>query len=332
MAADKLILDWDLSAWKPKPLIQAEAVITLFYQVQRVAPQVWADLIARTNSATIQEDLEKAVAAWAGKWRLCGPTGPTEWAFLVGLANAKSIPTPSVALRNLPNGRYLLFPPVADFPTGRRWMSAAGRVLDDIDTAKAVFSGTLTPVPNGPYLLLGDFGQSRSDHVDRYASARWCLTFYRRHIRQRCALLDPQHLITERPLRITIEFSETDPAADELVEGIARVLGDQVRQHANAAIQSTTSSVNEREQVRNVVWFIRYQILRDSFTKIAQTANEFIRSDSADHLRTCDRGTVTRGVRHMAQELGVVLRFPERGGRPTGRKDSQRRNRPSKNR
>lgn len=40
MPADKLILDWDLSAWKPEPLIQAEAVITLFYQVQRVAPQV----------------------------------------------------------------------------------------------------------------------------------------------------------------------------------------------------------------------------------------------------------------------------------------------------
>jgi hypothetical protein len=93
-------------------------------------------------------------------------------------------------------------------------MSAAGRVLVDIETAKAVFSGTVTPVPHGLYLLLGDFGRSCSDHVDNYASARWRLTFYRRSIRKRCAALNPQNLRTARLLRITVEFFESDPAAD----------------------------------------------------------------------------------------------------------------------
>jgi hypothetical protein len=41
MPADKRILNWDVSAGKPEPLIEAEAVITLFYYMQRVAPQVW---------------------------------------------------------------------------------------------------------------------------------------------------------------------------------------------------------------------------------------------------------------------------------------------------
>ena len=104
MPANKRILDWDLSAWKPEPLIQAEAVVMLFYYMQRVAPQVWSDLISRTSSATTQEDLEKAVAAWAGKWRLCGPMGPTEWALLIGIASAKSIPSGTMV--DLPSGRY----------------------------------------------------------------------------------------------------------------------------------------------------------------------------------------------------------------------------------
>lgn len=214
-------------------------------------------------------------------------------------------------------------------------MSAAARVLVDIETAKAVFSGTVTPVPHGPYLLLGDFGRSSSDHVDTYASARWRLTLYRRSIRQRCAALNPENLRTARPLRITVEFLEADPTADELMEGITRAVGDQVRQHANAAIQRTKSgrsSVNEREQVRNVIWFIRYQILLESLSEIGRTANQFIRNDSADHPRNCDRGTVERGVRDVAEELGVVRRPPGLGGRPIGRKDSQRRSRPSKNR
>src|ERR1035437_9418841 len=100
MSADKRILNWDVSAGKPEPLIQAEAVVTLFYYMQRIAPLVWSDLISRTSSATTQEDVEKAVAAWAGKWRLCGPAGPTEWALLIGLDSANSIPIPSGAMRD----------------------------------------------------------------------------------------------------------------------------------------------------------------------------------------------------------------------------------------
>jgi hypothetical protein len=335
MSTIKRILNSDLAVGKSQPLIQAEAVITLFYHMQSVAPHVCSDLIMRTSAARIPEDLKKAVAEWAVEWGLCGPAGPTEWALLIGLGTAKSIPIPSGAMRDLPNGDYLTLPPVVDQATGRRLTSAAGRVLVDIETAKAVFSGMVTPVPHGPYLLLGDFGRSSSDHVDRYVPAHWRLTLYRRSIRKRCAALNPQPLMTARPLRITIEFSETNPAVDELIEKVTRAIGDQVRQHTSAAIQLTRCgrpSVDKREQVRNVIWFIRHQILRESLSEIGRTANKFIRNDSADHPRTCDRGTVARGVRHVAEVLGVVLRIPERGGRPIGRKDSQRRNRPSKNR
>src|ERR1035437_8334108 len=156
MSTRKRILNWDLSAGKPEPLIEAEAVITLFYHMQRVAPQVWSDLITRTSSATTREDLMKTVAEWATEWRFCGPTGLTEWAFLVGIASAESIPIPFRPLRDLPNGHYLALPPVVDQATARRLMSAAARVLVDIETAKAVFSATVTPVPYGPYHLLGD--------------------------------------------------------------------------------------------------------------------------------------------------------------------------------
>ena len=68
MRTSKRILNWDLSAAKAEPLVEAEAVIILFYYMQRVVPQVWSDLIARTSSAPTKEDLEKAVAAWAVKW------------------------------------------------------------------------------------------------------------------------------------------------------------------------------------------------------------------------------------------------------------------------
>ena len=198
MSTSKRILNWDLSAWKLEPLIEAETVITLFYHMQRVAPQVWSDLITRTSSATTREDLAKAVAAWATEWRFCGPTGLTEWAFLVGIASAKSIPIPVRPLRDLPNGHYLALPPVVDQATARRLTSAAGRVLVDIETAKAVVSGMVTPVPHGPYLLLGDFGQSSSDHVDEYVPARWYLTLYRRAIRKRIAALNPRDLRSAR--------------------------------------------------------------------------------------------------------------------------------------
>jgi hypothetical protein len=335
MPAGKRILNWDVSAGKPEPLIEAEAVITLFYHMQRVAPQVWSDLITRTSSATTREDLMKTVAEWAGGWRLCGPTGPTEWALLIGLASASSIPIPSGAMRDLPNGHRLTLPPVVDQATGRRLTSAAGRVLVDIETAKAVVSGMVTPVPHGPYLLLGDFGQSSSDHVDEYVPARWYLTLYRRAIRKRIAALHPRDLRSARRFRITVEFPETDPAADVLMNGITRLLENQVFQHADAGSQPTRSrrsSVNESEQVSDVIWFIRYQILLESLSEIGRTANKFIRNDSADHPRTCDRGTVERRVRDFAERLGIVLRCPGRGGRPIGKKDSRLRNRPSNNR
>jgi hypothetical protein len=74
------VLNLDLLAWKPGPLAEAEAVITFLSYVQVIAPQVWSDLITRAESATTPGDLPKAAKAWAAEWRLCGPTGPTEWA------------------------------------------------------------------------------------------------------------------------------------------------------------------------------------------------------------------------------------------------------------
>src|ERR1035441_8385210 len=87
MSVNKRIPECDLSAAKVEPLVEANAVITLFHYMQRVAPQVWSDLITQASSATTKEDLEKAVAAWAVKWWLCGPAGPTEWALLIGLVS-----------------------------------------------------------------------------------------------------------------------------------------------------------------------------------------------------------------------------------------------------
>ena len=331
----KRILSWDLSAWKLEPLIEAETVITLLYHIQAVAPQVLSDLITRTSSATNQQDLANAVTAWAVGWRLCGLTGPPGWALLIGLASARSMPIPFRPLRDLPNDHYLALPPVVDQATAQRLTSAEGRVLVDIETAKAVVSGWVTPVPHRPHLVLGDFGRSGSDHVDAYVPARWYLTFYRRAIRKRIAALNPGDLRGARRLRITVEFPETDPVANDLMKGITRLLEDQVLQHADAGSQPTRSrrsSADESEQVSNVIWFIRYQILLESLSEISRTANKFIRNDSADHPRTCDRGTVERRVRDFAEKLGIVLRCPGRGGRPIGKKDAQLRNRPSKNR
>src|ERR1035437_8195718 len=147
MPASKRILDWDLSAWKPEPLIQAEAVVTLFYYMQRVAPQVWSDLITQASSATTQEDLEKAVAVWTAKWRLCGPTGPTEWALLIGFATAKAVL--SVPAIQLPPNVDIFICICADprsSLTHRRIVSAR-RLLVGIDVARSMFfASTLTPI------------------------------------------------------------------------------------------------------------------------------------------------------------------------------------------
>ena len=139
MPASKRILDWDLSDWKPEPLIQAEAVITLFYYMQRVAPQVWRDLITQASSATTEEDLEKAVAAWAVKWWLCGPAGPTEWALLMGVATAKAaLSAPAIQLPlNVDIFICVCADPRASL-THRRIVSAR-HLLIDIDVARSMF-------------------------------------------------------------------------------------------------------------------------------------------------------------------------------------------------
>ena len=334
--ANKRILDWDLSAWKPEPLIQAEAVVTLFYYMQRVAPQVWSDLITQASSATTEEDLEKAVAAWAVKWWLCGPAGPTEWALLIGVATAKAVL--SVPAIQLPPNVDIFICICADprsSLTHRRIVSAR-RLLVGLDAARSMFfTSTLTPIccqqaGAAPGCIpIPIFRESFSDNRSWFLFSRWCFTLYRRAIRNKFAALKRGSPVTTRPLDIAVKFAEqliwspaTDPAGNELMDKVSTAIKE-LRQRFKAAISSMVSGeqpTTDQDRTRNIVWFIRHTIGGKSFTEISQTANKFLENEPGDYPAECDRGTVARGIRLAAHELGVVARPADRGGRPTGRK------------
>ena len=339
MSTSKRILNWDLSAGKPEPLIEAEAVITLFYHMQRVAPQVWSDLITRTSSATPREDLMKTVAEWAGGWRLCGPTGPTEWALLIGLASAKAVL--SVPAIQLPPNVDIFICICADprsSLTHRRIVSAR-RLLIGIDAAKSMFfASTPTPVrcqqvgaaPGDiPIPLLRE---SSSDHRSWFLFSRWCFTLYRRSIRNKFAALKGDHTVATRLLDIAVEFAErliwspaTDPAGYALMDKVSTAI-EELRQQLHAASSPMVSSgqpTTDRDRTRNIIWFIRHTIGGESFTKIAQTANKYLENESDNYPAECDRGTVAHGIRLARQVLGVVGRPADRGGRPIGRQGSK---------
>lgn len=207
MSTSKRILNWDLSAGKPEPLIEAEAVIALFYHMQRVAPQVWSDLITQASSATTEEDLEKAVAAWAVKWWLCGPAGPTEWALLIGVATAKAVL--SVPAIQLPPNVDIFICICADprsSLTHRRIVSAR-RLLVGIDAARSMFfASTPTPIrcqqPGAApgCIPIPIFRESFSDNRSWFLFSRWCFTLYRRSIRNKFAALKGGHTVATRPL------------------------------------------------------------------------------------------------------------------------------------
>src|ERR1035441_5389253 len=301
MPASKRILNWDLSAGKPEPLIEAEAVITLFYYMRTVAPQVWPDLIARTSSATTQEDLEKAVAAWAAKWSLCGRAGPAEWALLIGVATAK-------AVRSVP---AIHIPPNADILICIFAESRSPSVhRQEPDAAPACI-----PIPI--------FRESFSDNRSWFLFSRWCFTLYRRSIRNKFAALKGGCPVTTRPLDIAVEFAErliwspaTDPAGNELMDKVSTAI-EELRQRFKAAISPMVSGeqpTTDRDRIRNIIWFIRHTIGGTSFTKIGQTADKFLENESGYYPAECDRGTVARGICLAAHELGVIVRPADRGG------------------
>ena len=339
MRTSKRILNWDLSAGKPEPLIEAEAVITLFYHMQRVAPQVWSDLITRTSSATTREDLEKAVAAWAVKWSLCGPAGPTEWALLIGVATAKAVlSVPAIKLPpNVDIFIRICVDPRSSL-THRRIVSAR-HLLIDIDVARSMFFASprasvccqqpgaapgCTPLPI--------FRESFSGNRSWFLFSRWCFTLYRRSIRNKFAALKGGCPVTTRPLDIAVEFAErliwspaTDPAGNELMDKVSTAI-EELRQRFKAAISPMVSGeqpTTDRDRTRNIIWFIRHTIGGESFTKIAQTANKYLENESDNYPAECDRGTVAHGIRLARQVLGVVGRPADRGGRPIGRQGSK---------
>ena len=340
MRTSKRILNWDLSAAKAEPLVEAEAVIILFYYMQRVVPQVWSDLIARTSSAPTKEDLEKAVAAWAVKWWLCGPAGPTEWALLIGVATARAVL--SVPVIHMPPSAHSLiciFTESRSSLTHRRIVATARRLLIGIDGAKSMlFASTPTPVRcQQAGAALGDIPiptlrKSSSDHRSWFS--RWCFTLYRRSIRSKFAALKGGHIVATRPLDIAVEFPErlvwspaTDPAGFKLMDKVRTAIG-KLRQQLPAASSPMVSSeqpTTDEERTRNIVWFARHTFGGDSFTKIGQTAAKFLENEPGYYPAECDRGTVARGFRLARHELGVVARPLDRGGRPTGRKGTHKR-------
>src|ERR1035441_9739443 len=239
MPASKRILNWDLSAGKPEPLIEAEAVITLFYYMRTVAPQVWPDLIARTSSATTQEDLEKAVAAWAAKWSLCGRAGPAEWALLIGVATAKAVR--SVPAIHIPPNADILICIFAESRSPlvhRRIVSTARRLLIGIDAARSMFFASTAasvhrqePDAAPACIPIPIFRESFSDNRSWFLFSRWCFTLYRRSIRNKFAALKGGCPVTTRPLDIAVEFAErliwspaTDPAGNELMDKVSTAI------------------------------------------------------------------------------------------------------------
>jgi hypothetical protein len=341
MSVNKRIPEWDLSVAKAEPLVEADAVITLFCYMQRVAPQVWSDLITQASSAATKEDLEKTVAAWAVKWWLCGPAGPTEWALLIGFATARAVL--SVATIQLPPSANILiciFTESRSSLIHRRIVATARRLLIGTDAARSMFfASTPTPVrcqqagaaPGDiPIPLLRE---SSSDHRSWFLFSRWCFTLYRRSIRNKFAALKGSCTVATRPLDIAVEFGErlvwspaTDPAGFKLMDKVRTAI-EKLRQQLHAASSPMVSSgqpTTDQDGTRNIVWFIRRTIAGESLTKIAQTANKFLENEPGYYPAECDRGTVARGIRLAAHELGVVARPLDRGGRPTGRKGTRK--------
>ena len=288
MPADKRIPAWDLSAAKVEPLVEAEAVITLFYHMQSVAPQVWSDLITRTSSATTEEDLEKAVAAWALKWWLFGPAGPTEWALLIGVATARAVL--SVPAIQLPPDVDIFICICADprsSLTHRRIVSARHLIID-IDVARSMFfaSPRASVCCQQPGTAPASFRESSSDHRSWFLFSRWCFTLYRRTVRNRFAALRGGRSSATRLLEVAIELAArqfiwspaTDPAGFKLMDKVRTSIG-KLRQQLPAASSPMVSigqPTMDQDRTRNIVWFARHTFGGDSFTKMVRLGNLWV--------------------------------------------------------
>ena len=258
MANIKHLATPGLSASKPELLIQAEAVITLLYWLQIVAPEAWSELVV----ATTRENPTGAVAAWAMKCGLCGPSGPVEW---ISLIDAETV-------------------------------------------------------------------NSMSNNPSRLGIPEQSFGLYLRTIRKQLATVKGDEFSAMRPLDLPVEIAakrfvwspETDPTRGELMDAIVRATEEEVRQQLSAVspIASDRRYFTESYSDLQLVWFIRCQIVRDSFSEISRTANKFLEDVSIGHISPLDHSTVARGVRHVAEVLGVVLHPADPGGRPRGRTES----------
>ena len=164
-----------------------------------------------------------------------------------------------------------------------------------------------------------------SNNPNRLGISEQSFELYLRMIRKQLATVKGDDFLM-RPLDLPVEIAAkrfvwspaTDPTRGKLMDAIVRATEEEVYQQPNTISpnllgrQSLTSVFSDHP----LVWFIRYQILFESFSDIAKTANKYFQDVSADHLPRLDRGTVARGVRHVAEVLGVALRPPDHGGRP----------------
>jgi hypothetical protein len=325
--------------WLTEPTMEASSVLTFLDQLQVVAPNVWADLIKKAAATRSESDLAQAVHNWATEKSLCGRTGPTEWALLVGLATAKSMYAVSWIDTTTTDDTTatLILSRAAHPATVHHIRTAARRLLVTVEVAKAMFTGAGASAPPLP------LAPPTTEDIRGVRFLRWGLTLYRRRIRDRCAAFIGQSGTPRRrgPVEITVAAKtltwsqDTDPSAATLMDTIYQETYEEVRQQLYAAINPSARggrSVNATTTTQFFVWLIRYQILGHSLTRISQTPNSFLEHDRPNSPTTHDRATVLRHIRDVAERLGIVLRPMSAGGRPHGRKDSRQRFRPPNNR
>jgi len=171
----------------------------------------------------------------------------------------------------------------------------------------------------------------------------WLLSLYPQQPQKTCTAIeqdDPS--VARSPVPVHIHISECfmwpaakDPTASTFCKWALSTIKANAKRQLDTAIARLTSDrqrVSERQIARGSAWFIRYHILRNvSFSEIGRTAKKFLEDELGEHPKTCDRGTIARHVTWFAHQLGVVLRPPDRGGRPTGRRDSKPRHKSQKN-
>lgn len=105
-------------------------------------------------------------------------------------------------------------------------------------------------------------------------------------------------------------FGVFDPRAETVDDAVKRLMPELESRLRRAletmVVEDTvgdTVPVRDLPPVRHFDWTVRYQVLEESYSRIAHT----------DHV---DRKAVTRAVRKVADIIGLTLRDPDEGGRP----------------